>query len=90
MIDVGDQLTLPASGRVVRVERLIGEGSQGSVFEAHADDGQAVALKWYFEHTGTPAQRAAIRELVQRGAPSGRAAVTPATQPQHPERGRPI
>ena len=64
MIDVGVQLALPRSGRRVRVVRLIGEGSQGAVFEA-TDDAGGLAVKWYHDATGTPAQRRRIEERVE-------------------------
>jgi DNA-binding helix-hairpin-helix protein with protein kinase domain len=73
LVDVGTELRVDATGEVLRVERLIGEGSQGSVFVASpTTGGDAVAVKWYFPHTATTAQRAAIDALIDRGAPSRR------------------
>lgn len=72
MIAAGAKLQLPASGRTIEVVRLIGEGSQGTVFEARTDDGDPVALKWYHRHTASPAQHGAIVDLVDRGAPDDR------------------
>lgn len=40
------------------------------MFAVHPDDGsEPLALKWYFDHTATAAQRSAIELLVDRGAP---------------------
>jgi len=61
-----------SSGRRAEVVRPLGEGGQGTVFEVRADDGQRLALKWYHDHVASPAQRAAIAELVERGAPTER------------------
>src|SRR5689334_1209739 len=64
---------MPTSGRRITVGRLIGEGSQGAVFEATCDSpAPLIALKWYFAHTATDAQRRAISVLIERGAPSER------------------
>jgi serine/threonine protein kinase len=73
MFKVGQEIPLPVSGRTARVERFIGEGGQGSVFEVTFDDGSPnQALKWYFPATGTEQQRLAIESLVRRGAPTSR------------------
>lgn len=70
MFKVGQEIALPASGRRARIERLIGEGGQGTVFEVSLDDGsEPEALKWYFPGTGTTQQRSAIEGLTRRGAP---------------------
>jgi DNA-binding helix-hairpin-helix protein with protein kinase domain len=47
----------------------LGGGGQGEVYRAKLE-GKPVALKWYFRHTGTRQQRAALEALIQRGAPS--------------------
>jgi len=70
---IGSELRLAASGRRAVVSRLIGEGSQGQVFEAAIDNGSSrVAIKWYFPHTGTPHQRDVVLDLIDRGPPSDR------------------
>jgi eukaryotic-like serine/threonine-protein kinase len=70
---VGTRATLLRSRRVVRVEQLIGEGSQGAVYVAQdTAGGERLALKVYFPHTATPEQRTALTGLVERGAPDGR------------------
>lgn len=73
MFHVGDEIDLPVSRRTARVERFIGEGGQGSVFEvSFADGSESHALKWYFPATGTEQQRSAIESLVRRGPPNSR------------------
>jgi serine/threonine protein kinase len=72
MLTIGSELVLPASGRACRVRRLLGEGSQGVVFEAEVPGSDLLALKWYYTHTASSAQRRAIEDLVDRGAPSDR------------------
>ena len=71
--NVGAEFVLPRSRRTCRVERFIGEGSQGSVHEVvDVESGESFALKWYFPQTATDAQRRAISELVERGSPDHR------------------
>jgi serine/threonine protein kinase len=72
MLTIGSEIVLPMSGRACRVRRLLGEGSQGVVFEAETSDGETLALKWYYPHTASSSQRRGIEELVDRGAPSER------------------
>ncbi len=73
MLTVGQQITLDVSGRTARVERLIGEGGQGTVYEASIEgEPSNLALKWYFPHTGTSGQRSSIEGLIRRGSPSQR------------------
>jgi eukaryotic-like serine/threonine-protein kinase len=66
----GDVVVLAASGRRASIGRLLGEGSQGAVYLADVEHGGAHALKWYFPHAATPAQREAIETLLLRGAPA--------------------
>ena len=72
VITIGSQLTLPGSNRRIAVRRLLGEGSQGVVFDAIDDNGIELAVKWYYPHTASESQRRAIALLVERGAPSKR------------------
>jgi DNA-binding helix-hairpin-helix protein with protein kinase domain len=51
------------------VERLLGGGGQGEVYQVRVD-GQPFALKWYFPQQATPEQRALLEDLVRRGAPT--------------------
>lgn len=56
-----------------RIVRFLGEGAQGSVYEAHVDASQApLALKWYHPFAATSEQRRAIAALIERGAPDPR------------------
>ena len=72
MINAGERIDLVRSGRTATLVRLIGEGSQGAVFEAVASDGERLAAKWYLPRSGTEGQRGLIVDLVERGAPDER------------------
>jgi eukaryotic-like serine/threonine-protein kinase len=72
VISAGDRIDLARSGRTATLVRLIGEGSQGAVFEAVASDGERLAAKWYLPRSGTEGQRGLIVDLVDRGAPDER------------------
>src|SRR3954464_9145279 len=72
MVGTGEQVQLGDEGRPATVGRLLGEGSQGIVFAAAAESGRELALKWYFAASATAAQRDALIELIDRGAPSDR------------------
>ncbi len=64
--------TLPTeTGRQCVVEKLLGSGGQGEVYQVRVD-GQPLALKWYFPQQATPQQRALLQDLVRRGAPTGK------------------
>ena len=51
------------------VEQFLGSGGQGEVYRV-SSQGKDVALKWYYPHTATDAQRKALEALVSKGAPS--------------------
>jgi len=53
------------------VEQFLGGGGQGEVYKATLS-GKPIALKWYFKHTATPDQRAALETIIKRGAPNDR------------------
>lgn len=57
------------TGRQCAIERLLGAGGQGEVYQV-CTDGQPFALKWYFPQQATPEQRALLEDLVRRGAPT--------------------
>lgn len=58
------------SRQMCNVEGFLGSGGQGEVYRARWGGG-LFALKWYFPHTATPEQRAALEKLVeQHKAPS--------------------
>lgn len=59
------------SGLECRVEKYLGGGGQGEVYQADLG-GKKVALKWYFTGSATPEQRKALEDLVKMGAPTKR------------------
>ncbi len=56
----------------VRVQRLLGEGGQGRVYEVVAPDGSGMALKWYKPAAAVREQWQALEYLLERGAPDRR------------------
>lgn len=58
-----------ASALVCEVQRFLGGGGQGEVYQAQLG-GKPVALKWYFPHAATPEQRATLAMLIKQGPPS--------------------
>jgi len=72
MLPKGLRLRAEISGLDVTIERLLGEGGQGAVYLVNLPQGQK-ALKWYHRAQATDMQRRAIRSLVSKGAPPGRA-----------------
>lgn len=69
----GSIVELPQTKRTASVRKLLGEGSQGSVFDIVVEpSGEHRALKWYFPSSGLARQRAAIDQLVERGSPDRR------------------
>lgn len=72
-LSLGSELALPQSRRTAVVERFIGEGSQGAVYDVVLSaSGEHAALKWYFSTLGGERQRIAIDDLIDRGAPDDR------------------
>lgn len=58
------------SGNKYSIQRLIGEGGQGCVYEASCE-GENYALKWYKTGTqGRPEQKEIIENLIRRAKPS--------------------
>ncbi|HET9730689.1 MAG TPA: serine/threonine protein kinase [Acidimicrobiia bacterium] len=73
MLTLGSVISTRASGRRFVLSRVIGEGSEGTVYEATpTNSGDRIALKWYFPHTATADRRSTVIDLVERGAPSNR------------------
>jgi len=70
---VGQTLELPRHGGRWRVGEVVGEGSQGIVFQLVSEDrpdAPVLALKWYRPETSHPDQWAALRKLAQSPPPS--------------------
>ncbi len=53
------------------VEKFLGSGGQGEVYQALLD-GKPVALKWYYPTSATSDQQKALETLIKIGAPSDR------------------
>ena len=55
----------------LRDPRTVGSGGQGQVYHTaiHDDD---CAMKWYFPHSATDSQRAALERLIHKGPPNDR------------------
>lgn len=63
--------TLKTATVPCRVERFLGGGGQGEVYQVDFDS-RALALKWYFPHTATSDQQQLLQALVNKGAPDAR------------------
>ena len=57
------------NGISYRVNKLLGSGGQGEVYEV-TDGNKNYALKWYYEHTATPLQKKILLDLLDKGKPS--------------------
>lgn len=64
-------MTLPRHGGSWQVGRLLGEGSEGEVYELESKDA-TLAIKWYFPERAQPAKQRALDRLVQIPAPTDR------------------
>jgi len=67
----GQTVWLEIAGEPCEIKELIGSGGQGQVYHT-AIHGQDCALKWYFPHSATDAQRTAIERLIHKGPPNDR------------------
>jgi DNA-binding helix-hairpin-helix protein with protein kinase domain len=67
----GQTVWLEIAGEPCEIKALIGSGGQGQVYHT-AINGQDCALKWYFPHSATEAQRTAIERLIHKGPPNDR------------------
>jgi DNA-binding helix-hairpin-helix protein with protein kinase domain len=67
----GQTVWLEIAGERCEIKELIGSGGQGQVYHT-AINGEDCALKWYFPHSATDAQRNAIERLIHKGPPNDR------------------
>lgn len=68
-LTVGCKVKGNTSGFEYVVCELLGSGGQGEVYKVKVND-KEYALKWYYDTQASKEQRAAIEELVTKGAPS--------------------
>lgn len=57
-----------ASGYKYTINKLLGEGGQGAVYDV-TRDGKHVALKWYHKEKATASQKKILDNLIAKGAP---------------------
>jgi len=69
LLQLKQHVQLTSSNAPCEVQRLLGGGGQGEVYQAIVN-GQTVALKWYYPQQATAEQRAALELLIKRGAPN--------------------
>ena len=55
-------------GNKYTVKKLLGAGGQGEVYDVE-HNGQHLALKWYYKHTATRAQKEILDNLIAKGSP---------------------
>ncbi len=88
LLRIGSTVQTETSAKPCTVEKFLGSGGQGEVYRANLD-GQALALKWYFQPSATPEQQAIIQNLINRGTPDARFLwpIALATAPNTPDFG---
>lgn len=55
-------------GNIYVVQKLLGAGGQGEVYDVE-HNGKHLALKWYYKHTATRAQKSILDNLIAKGSP---------------------
>lgn len=68
LLETGQELELE-SGKKLLVQRFIGSGGQGEVYEVKVGN-EYFALKWYFDSQATSEQLDNIKRLISSGKPS--------------------
>jgi eukaryotic-like serine/threonine-protein kinase len=69
ILKVGQTVQSEASGASCKVEKFLGGGGQGEVYQANLG-GSSVALKWYFRNQATEEQRNSLLDLMKSGSPN--------------------
>ena len=67
----GQTVWLEIAGERCEIKDLVGSGGQGQVYHTIVN-GQDCAMKWYFPHSATSRQRAALERLIHKGPPNDR------------------
>ena len=67
LLKAGTILTSESGNKYV-VEKLLGAGGQGEVYDVE-NGGQHFALKWYYPRTATSQQKAILENLISKGKP---------------------
>lgn len=67
----GQKVRTSSTRRECHVEKFLGGGGQGEVYQALLDR-KPVAVKWYYPASATAEQQKALETLVRMGAPSDR------------------
>ncbi len=71
MLAPAQQLQAIRDASTLVVEDLLGSGTQGEVYRVSRADGKPdMAVKWYYPHTATDAQRSALAAIVEANPPS--------------------
>ena len=68
-IQLGENIFVGESKFPCCVERLLGDGGQGKVYQVNMQ-GQSLALKWYRDHAATASQYESLKFLVKRQPPT--------------------
>ena len=71
ILKVGQKLQTVSTRAACVVEKFLGGGGQGEVYQAKVG-GKPAAIKWYYPAAATAEQRKALETLVKMGAPSDR------------------